>query len=1187
MTHDRLAHGPLPDRGTATPMPVVDEPAAFTSWKFIAAFAKDGTGKASELPFHASQSLENTAVIDLLPQVAKHTAGDIVLECASILKRSLAEQIDLALGAQKPITNAALLYHLRNQSPTTLATLAARQDLMDKLRRMFPGPLGHVLPVLQDVPSEIAETPPWIKWYVETTDPTVAALYLARTADAVSSLDSLHAWGWLDHLHVEGGGLFDFTLEVMRDKTKDAGAKAKLTALTKGYIEEPKDQVADAAKAQVELKDQLDKNDDVALLDAAARTRTDTKADPKRVAARLAGRDVGIVFEYVRITNVDVKTGIELLLASKGPHAEAVRAFLRAAERKDVVAALADDKMRNSVRKAVGRDVGLRELFDPTPGLQEALHPMVLEHEALRQWVYEDKHAANKLWLAAGSGAGARKGCRLVKAERGMDWVEHIPFDTDQKTLERFVLNCTDAKATKLVRDRYLHESSIEVDASENATVEIDQATYGQGDKVRVKAEIGQQDTTPASVLARIADLTPSDRHALLDDAREMRDLFTVVGGDDAVRAVHLMAPTVAQLLALPIVHEPGLVSYVAARPAKEDVAALATRKLLVSARAMFAELSPLVVFPSLRDPAMLATALNDNADLLAWILDDSDPNYALATLSRDPVRAIAADLIETRASAYQGFPAYAHLSPEGQRGIDAITSKVADADTKSSLTAYREGDVVIASDDDKRGQALEHASRVPELWNAITELDKASSTKANMLELVRRAPSAQQVALLDGSHTPAVDIVRRKTQLGPQHVFPALPLAQLLALSGAADWFVQHEAPTVVFASLAAQPAALKPFATYLQTDANHGAWVGRLPRGGALIDAERYVLDELCKYITDPVLLKALFRARFDVVIGGTFDFDEIKRLWSIGKRLPPAQMNQHAMRAIVEKDLKPTGQWNSPDIELSDKAERFEPKTDMFNLEQKLTADEVKKYYGLNDQELATIVKKGDGWIQEVAGLYTIRPIPWDGFTSTVLHEIGHSIDTLLGEHTDLVFGTGGWRMYGIDQFDKWADEMGGLDAIDAKDRPKVIDAWKAALRSGAEVRSLVDSEHPATASKYAASPLVKAAIDGRTFHYDERDKPILKGRAFIQNAHITGRLASLPEQTYKTAPSQYSLYNAPEFFAESYVEYYRLYDGTPNTEKLKGGRLASWIKTWFDQYVDKIRLSPARVRSPATK
>jgi len=25
--------------------------------------------------------------------------------------------------------------------------------------------------------------------------------------------------------------------------------------------------------------------------------------------------------------------------------------------------------------------------------------------------------------------------------------------------------------------------------------------------------------------------------------------------------------------------------------------------------------------------------------------------------------------------------------------------------------------------------------------------------------------------------------------------------------------------------------------------------------------------------------------------------------------------------------------------------------------------------------------------------------------------VLHEIGHSIDTMLGEHTDLIFGAGG--------------------------------------------------------------------------------------------------------------------------------------------------------------------------------
>jgi len=161
------------------------------------------------------------------------------------------------------------------------------------------------------------------------------------------------------------------------------------------------------------------------------------------------------------------------------------------------------------------------------------------------------------------------------------------------------------------------------------------------------------------------------------------------------------------------------------------------------------------------------------------------------------------------------------------------------------------------------------------------------------------------------------------------------------------------------------------------------------------------------------------------------------------------------------------------------------------------------------------------------------------------------------------------------------------MGALDAIDAKDRPKVIEVWKQAMHANTNVSSLVDGAHPALSDKYAASPLVKAAKSFKTFYYEEHDKPIVKGRAFFQNVKNVSLLYSIPQQTYQTAPSTYSFYNAPEFFAESYVEYYRLYDGTPNTEKLKGGKLASWIKTWFDQYVDKIRLNPARVRPPATK
>ena len=203
---------------------------------------------------------------------------------------------------------------------------------------------------------------------------------------------------------------------------------------------------------------------------------------------------------------------------------------------------------------------------------------------------------------------------------------------------------------------------------------------------------------------------------------------------------------------------------------------------------------------------------------------------------------------------------------------------------------------------------------------------------------------------------------------------------------------------------------------------------------------------------------------------------------------------------------------------------------------------------------------------------------KPINTDKFKETVLHEVGHSVDTLLGDKTDLVYGAAGWKMHGIDQFEQWATEMGGLDGIDSKDRAQIRRGVAFGLRSGTSIEALVEPTHPARASKYASSPLVKAATENSTRRYPEKRRA--NGRVWL-TGNTLGTIGSVPEATADVAPSAYSLSAPQEFFAECYVEYYRDYDGTPSTEHLKGGHLAPWIKQWFDLHVDRIQLSPARL------
>ena len=69
-------------------------------------------------------------------------------------------------------------------------------------------------------------------------------------------------------------------------------------------------------------------------------------------------------------------------------------------------------------------------------------------------------------------------------------------------------------------------------------------------------------------------------------------------------------------------------------------------------------------------------------------------------------------------------------------------------------------------------------------------------------------------------------------------------------------------------------------------------------------------------------------------------------------------------------------------------------------------------------------------------------------------------------------------------------------------------------------------------------------------------------------------------NLSPRALHSTPSAYALTAPGEYFAECYANYYREYDGTPKTAAKKGASLAPWIKTWFDEHVDKIGHNPKR-------
>ncbi|MEO8701710.1 MAG: hypothetical protein ABI867_16810 [Kofleriaceae bacterium] len=1183
------------DRGDPTRPVEVPQKVKEGHFDALKKFANTGIGlKVRDLPQYYREMNGSSQAGALLPEIAKRVDGKVIIECADLMSVPLHDAVLYALHAKTAITRSALADYLSHKSAYELVELEKSERTIEELRDLG-GAFEILLPTLAALPRVMRSKPGLLRWYLERTHPAVAAIQILSNLDEdlVKSLDAVKLWDWLDHVHVTANKDIGDALHLLRSTTKDSNATSKATLLLARFEQSSAKREAAIPQARSDLTAALGTNDDAALLDAAARTQGKTIGiDAAVIASRLGGEPVETVYEFVVATMPSIARAVELL-----DHAEeakpvspgkkpvehltkpiAARRYLRNRPATEMTAALRDDATRSRIRKLVHRDVALLDLIEPEA--HEGLHAEIVKDEALRQWLYEDPDPATLLWVAAGSAQGVKLGCRVVKSDKGsFGWVKQLPLTTDPVLLRRFVLNCDDPVATKFVREHVIQDSAHDRSATVNDVVATPSPVYGAGEQARLDVAIFVE-YDPKQVLERLADMSLDARHALLAQPREIEHILGLVKKEDRVRAIFLLGPTLAELLAIPFTaRQWDLLGYLRARPVAEEAGVFEQPKQLAGARVMFGGLDPFTVFSSLRDAATLAKALERAPDLLHWIFEDTEANVAFTRLARAPVRKIAGELMEMRSKVYEGLPAYDRLTEEGQRGFDSLEKHIEDTGSKAEADDYRSGREFDPAAD-KRAVALESA-RGSKLWDAIEQLAKnAPGDVKGMLALVRGASAKEQVELLAGKHEEAVTTLRTTVEIGVEHVFSDIQIGSLLGLQGAAEWMLKREAASTVLA-LVASSKATKALGRLLDTpSAVTTEWLTKLPQGAALVAQERQLLDELCGHVANPETLRAMFHVRFGVEVDVAYSYEETKKLWALGARLPPAQLNQQRLRRFGKRDMGgAAGEWADPDANLTTDAETLAGNDVSFDADQRLTAAQVKQFYGLSDQQFAE-ASKPKGWIIEDSGKYRVKRIEQKQFTATVLHEIGHSVDAILGEKTDLIFGIGGWKEYGIDQFEAFANDMGGLDGITGPDRTRVIDAWKQSLRSRAPVAQLVDKDHPAISNKYQHSPLVIEAKRGRDFGHNDPDKPVYKGRVF---SNTRGDIASMTERMYLTAPSKYGLSAPKEYFAECYVEYYKNWVAPEaGAAPAKGGHLATWIREWFDKYVDQIKFNPGRIK-----
>jgi hypothetical protein len=1161
---------------------ISDDPAV--TYKKIEALAKQGVGSARDLPTMVSSLSDEykIKVQDLLPALAKRISGDALLDVGEIVRDRIDFTIANALHARPPVTDAQLRRHLRSLPAESMAWLGDNEPVLDGVRQLMPGPFGVELPRLAGLPKALHGKPLLVAWYLAKTDRTIVALQLSEdaTAELAHSLDQLKEWSWLADLHVGHGYFHGKGLEVLRDATSNATTKTKIASML-GTFDSNRTSPQDSETGQRDLAVRVQMTSPAeALLDAGARAMSVPAADHEKVLKRLKGEPARVVLEFSIATSLDLTSSIPLLASSTGVTSEHMQALLLKAPSDVRAAALTKDALRAHVRRVVGRKTSLTSFF-PDPAERATVHAALYTDEALREWAYQENDPETNLWLAAG-GPSARAACRLVRREIGLAWAHKVTATASAMDLRRFVLNCEDPKAAQHVRDHVLGDRTFKVDAEANQAVTISPDTYGRGDKARLDVAV-LVDGSAKAVLERLADMTPTDRAALLHDQGAMQSMFRVLSEAELVRAVFLLGPTFSQLLGLPVV-EPGLIDYVRTRPMAEQDAVLVKGTLTLRARQLFPHLSPFLVYPSLHEPSTLAKALMAAPELLTWMLDDADPSFALGALAREPVRTVAAPLFEARAHMYEKLPQYKHLLPAGKRGFDALSAKAENEGSKREAEIYVAGDATLDPVPVKQGERMAAASAKATLWEGIDELAVLHGTQESALALVNNASARERIALLDGSHSASVASLRALVLTSPHHVFTTLTTSQLLALPDAAAWLFEVELPYVTLGRIAHQPKALEQLGHALESsDKLAHVWIRGLPQGAALTANERQALDALCSKVTNESVLRLLFHARYGVAVDTTFSLAETKRLWGVLARLPPAQINQRVIRSFMHAHTgdKAAGLWDQENVVLNEDRKTTDGMDASYEDSPLLNAAEIKKQYGLDDQQLAKVSGK-DGWISHENNGYRVKPVNTSAFTATVLHEVGHSVDTLLGEHTELIYGMGGWKRYGVDQLEEWATEMGALKGIAGRDRGDVIAAWKESLRAGQPVSEMVDDKHPARSSAYASDPLIAAGAAGKVFNYKETPREPHNGRVFTTNGAM---LSSVPKVTADVAPSQYAMSAPAEYFAECYVEYYREYNGTPATEDKKGGHLATWIKQWFDKHVDSIRLSPDRLHGNA--
>lgn len=1097
-----------------------------------------------------------------------------------------------------------------------LVELADEPGLLESVRAGLPGAFHQYTGITLGWP-QVAQSGALVRWFVESSTAEQIWRHVASAGskpDLVATLEREQLWDWV--ALVSPHGLSSFDASSLREIVKlappivkpafeallaaspgagDAGAEERSPAqleLAAHQREKARKDAASQLQAKLSSTASVTSSE---ILDAVAHAEFAASLIANDVRARkkvVAVLDAEQLSRFVSVAGFSNASKLDWLLEKPGAATSYLVEVLRETNSAD---ALRDETRTKRLAERLGDDLDL------SAGLVSdgALRNIALRNPALRSLLLGKQPAARQLlaFVIAGSKADdVAEACKVVAKDYGYAWVYELTNQVSRdEDLRRLAVACPDRAARQHLANFGVRGWALEKNPTVQGSIDTDLSVY-KTDLQRMHDDVA---SNPAAVAADAIEMSDADRSAMRRDRGQANAAITAAStssnmGMDAVRTARELDGTLAEVIrdvaseASHIDHS-AFRTYARERSASEQIEVAGNEKLASLAEKLLAY-SPVAALPALRTPSGLAQALSRNPGLLGWIERTTSAVEVIELLGANDANAkLVARIMETTRS----FALIRGLPQEGLTvGQRAALARIgAEASGKSLHEAV--GDRLT---DNADNDTTKRPSTKPDNGkNLPTVLDELIARGASPKDIqaacaAHSLEEAKQVLI--GGAKRHFDLVR-SIGVSPLTIFAGLAGESPEVLYGSSvpltDWLLGTEEPLAVLRAIAGSPKALRLVAVAIDAD-KPGAnrFLTYLPSGHGLSNLDEVALSAIyTRLLTDSAALR-VFSVRFGSAVDGEWSRAALNSMWGTLSRLPDRQVEANLAfgglsRGQGDEDGQLGGKYTPGTGVVTLKGDAADPESRYENRPWQ-RKEQLGAQLGVDGAEIDRRVTAGRIETKQLSGVdvYRTKSVVGSKLTYTLLHEMGHAVDALLGSRTELAYAIGGWRVYDGGDFDGWAAEMGGWSggAVSPEDKVDIKGAFEQYLQSSGKIQGptnqlsdLAPSDH--ALRKRSNQGAFLPAMSGRQNAFKYGTPTERNGRMYLMNFYY-GKFMSYDAKIHGILPLPYAGFAPEEFFAECYVEYYR-------DETQPGGNLPMSIKTWFDENVNRIGHGPSQSRT----